>query len=119
MTDYRKTDVAGTSHVRGRSLYFENPLGGTPAVLVREEQVTSLSDRVVCEPCGEIRKDVTDLSVTFPVIDPQTNAPVSGATMTYQDLYVALYSLYWHLAQERDAWEPPAKPKPLVEPVRP
>ena len=102
MTNYKELSVVGTSYVRGRSMYFENPLDNAPSVLVREEQITNLADRTVQEPSGEIRKIVTDLAVQFPILDPQSNTPIPGMMMSYQDLYVALYSLYWHLAQERD-----------------
>lgn len=103
MSDYRETSVSGTSYTRGRSLYFENPLGSNPSLLVREETVINLADRVITEPAGEIRKVVTDLSVEFPIRNPATNEIIEGQTMTYQDLYVGLFSLYWHLALERDA----------------
>ncbi len=105
MSDYRESSVAGTSYTRGRSLYFENPLNSTPSLLIREETVINLADRVITEHSGEIRKTVDDLSVSFPLRNPATNETIEGATMTYQDLYVGLFSLYWHLALERDAAE--------------
>jgi hypothetical protein len=101
--DYRQTDVAGTSYQRGRSLYFENPKDSAPSLLIREERVINLADRVITEHAGEILKTVNDLSVEFQLRNPTTNELIPTATMTYQDLYVALYSLYWHLAEERDA----------------
>lgn len=103
VSDYKFSSVAGTSYTRGRSLYFENPLNSTPSLLIREEVVTNLTDRVIVESAGEIRKVVNDLSVSFPLRNPQTNEIIEGASMTYQDLYVGLFSLYWHLALERDA----------------
>jgi hypothetical protein len=111
MPDYRESSVAGTQYQRGRGLYFENPLGAAPSLLVREERVINLTDRQIVEPAGEILKRVEDMSVWFEVLDPTTNIP-TGETMTYQDLYVALYSLYWHLATERDG---PAPPEVIVE----
>lgn len=103
MSDYRETSVAGTSYTRGRSIYLENPLGSLPSLLVREETVINLADRVITEHAGEIRKVVNDLSVEFPLRNPATNEIIEGQSMTYQDLYVGLFSLYWHLALERDA----------------
>lgn len=102
MSDYRETSIAGTSYTRGRSLYFENPANSNPSLLIREETVINLADRTIYEPAGEIRKVVTDLSVEFPLRNPLTNEVIEGATMSYQDLYVGLFSLYWHLALERD-----------------
>lgn len=43
------------------------------------------------------------MTVEFPLRNPATNEIIEGQTMTYQDLYVGLFSLYWHLALERDA----------------
>lgn len=105
MSDYRETSIAGTSYTRGRSMYFENPLGSAPSLLVLEETVINLADRVITEHAGEIRKVVDDLSVEFPLRNPATNEIIEGQSMTYQDLYVGLYSLYWHLALDRDAEE--------------
>lgn len=102
MAEYKESSIAGTSYQRGRSMYFENPRLSTPSLLIREERVTILADREIIEPCGEILKTVDDLSVSFQMRNPQTNQLIEGATMTYQDLYVALYSLYWSLALERD-----------------
>jgi len=111
--EYQQTEVIGSSYQRGRSLYFENPRAATPSLLVREERVTILADRVIAEPAGEIRKVVTDLSVAFPLRHPLTNDLIPGQQMTYEQLYVGLFSLYWHLAEERDAAaEPVSEPEP-------
>ena len=103
MADYRESSVAGTSYTRGRSIYLENPLNSTPSMLIREETIINLADRVITEPAGEIRKSVDDLTVEFPIRNPATNEIIEGQTMTYQDLYVGLFSLYWKLALDRDA----------------
>lgn len=102
MSDYKFSSVVGTSYTRGRSLYFENPLNSTPSLLVREERVINLIDSMLIEHAGEIRKVVDDLAVSFALRNPATNEVIPGAAMTYQDLYVGLFSLYWHLAEERD-----------------
>jgi hypothetical protein len=103
--DYRATDVVGTSYQRGRSLYFENPKGGTPSLLVREELVTTLADREIVEFAGEINKSIPPeaMATEFQLRNPATGEVVPDGHFTYGDLYVALYSLYWHLAEERDA----------------
>lgn len=105
MADYRESSIAGTSYTRGRSMYFENPANSSPSLLIREETVINLADRVITEHAGEIRKVVDDLSVEFPLRNPATNEIIEGQSMTYQDLYVGLFSLYWKLALDRDAEE--------------
>lgn len=114
MTEYKESSVAGTSYKRGRSLYFENPRNNIPALLIREELVTILTDREIIEPAGEILKNITDLSISFPLRNPQTNEIIENLSMTYQDLYVGLFSLYWHLAEERDQIN---QPSPTPEPT--
>lgn len=101
--NYLQTTVSGTSYQRGRSMYFENPLNGAPSVLVREERITNLGDKQIAEAAGEIRKVVSDFTTTFQLRNPTTNEIIPDATMSYQDLYVALFSLYWDLAEERDS----------------
>ena len=101
MAEYQQTDVTGSQYQRGRSLYFENPLGVAPSLLVREERVINLANRQILEPAGEIRKTVDDLSVQFALRDPESGEE-TGEQLTFQDVYVALYSVYWHLANERD-----------------
>lgn len=102
MSEYKETTINGSSYQRGRTLVFENPINSTPSVLVVEERVTRLADRIILEPAGEIRRSVPDLSVEFQLRNPMTNELIGG-TSTYQDLYVLLFSLYWHLAELRDA----------------
>ena len=109
--DYRQSSVSGSTYQRGRSLYFENPRNEPPSLLIREERVTVLADREITEFVGEIRKNVTDLTVAFPLRNPLDNERI-GQSATYQDLYVLLFSLYWHLAEERDAFVPPSDPEP-------
>jgi hypothetical protein len=103
--DYRQSTVAGTSYQRGRSLYFENPKGSNPSLLIREERITVLADREIAEPAGEILRTITPemMATTFQLRNPTDNEPIPNGTFTYQDLYVVLFSLYWHLAEERDA----------------
>lgn len=105
--DYRQSTVAGTAYQRARSMYFENPRGANPSLLVREERVTILADREISEPAGEINVTipVEQMATEFQLRNPTNNEPVPDGTMTYGDLYVALFSLYWHLAESRDAQE--------------
>lgn len=100
--DYRQTDVAGTSYVRGRSMYFENPKGCVPSVLIRLEEVINLADRQMTRDAGEIIKSFDDMTVEFPLRDPATNDVIEGQTATYGQVFALLFSAFWHLAEERD-----------------
>jgi len=117
MAEYKESTVSGTSYQRGRSIYFENPRNKTPSILVREETVNILQDKIITEPAGEILKSVDDLSEVFNLRNPLTNEIIEGQTATYQDIYVMLYSLYWHLAEERDIKSSISVPDSEVPPI--
>ncbi len=53
------------------------------------------------------RQDEFDPAKQVAIIDPSTGAP-TGATMTFADIYVAVYSAYLAEAQARDAAAAPA-----------
>jgi hypothetical protein len=108
--DYHQTTVAGSSYVRGRSLYFENPLGAAPSLLIRLEEVINLADRQVTRDAGEFIKTFDDMSVSFPLRDPSTNDVIEGASVTYGHVFQMLFSAFWHLAEEHDATAPGAAP---------
>ena len=113
MAEYREAAVEGTSRVRARAMRFNNPLDGLPSVYIEEERVTVLNGQNIITDCagvmgsGElpvISEPMMDLETAFALRDPVTGAlDASGATATYGQLYVLLYSLYWHLAEARDA----------------
>jgi len=117
MAEYKESTVSGTSYQRGRSMYFENPRNKTPSILVREETVNILQDKIITEPAGEILKSVDDLSVVFNLRNPLTNEIIEGQTATYQDIYVMLYSLYWHLAEVSDIKSSISVPDSEVPPI--
>ena len=111
MAEYREAAVEGTSRVRARAMHFNNPLDGLPSVYVEEERVTTLGGQNIITDCagvmgsGElpvISEPMKDMDEKFELRDPVTGKP-DGATATYGQLYVLLYSLYWHLAEARDA----------------
>ena len=101
--EYQQTDVQGTTHKRGRSITFENPYNAIPSVYVAEERVIDLGDKKITESSGAIIKNIYPelLNTEFPLLNPLNNEPL-GPNASYQQLYVMLFSLYWHLAQERD-----------------
>ena len=104
MANYQETSVAGTSYVRCNKIDVDNK-DLFKMITFYEEQVINLND-------GEtVRRNIDKVSspfsaenanTSFPILNPETGESV-GATATYQDVYVTLYSLYLHLAKERDA----------------
>jgi len=120
MANYQETTLAGMAYTRANSVEVSNG-EVRKSISFNEERVINLDDgEVIRKPAGQVWSPFTaDNALTeFALLDTTTGAE-TGATMTYQDLYVALYSLYLHLANERDAYvaaqeaaateEPPAE----------
>lgn len=105
MANYQETTLAGTAYTRANGVQVSN--GETSkSISFQEERVINLDDgEVIRKPAGQVWSPFTaeNALTEFALLDPTTGAD-TGATMTYQDLYVALYSLYLHLAAERDAY---------------
>lgn len=111
MADYKETTVSGTQYVRCHTVTILNPLDGVKAANFSEETVINLADRQIKEGAGGFQLPFTEdtAATEFPLLNPETGAP-TGQTMTYTDLYVALYSLYIFGALARD--EAAAEPTP-------
>lgn len=123
MANYKETNLAGTSYVRAGSLTVING-EANKSITFQEEQLINLeSGDVIRKPAGQVWSPFTaeNANTEFQVLNPGTGEPIAGATMTYADVYAALYSLYLHLATERDAMaeaaaeEEPAPEEPTAE----
>jgi hypothetical protein len=101
MSDYQATILSGDSYKRGKKLTFFNLLDAIPTIQIEEEIVYNLNSESIQQPAGILTKQVVDFSPTFEIRDPITGL-VTGTTAAYSDVYALLYSLYWHLALERD-----------------
>lgn len=109
MAEYKETPLTGTRRMRSYQVLAHNPATGTKSIEFREEWLTALSDgRLINEPAGSLRKVFDDPAVEFDLLHPVTGDVIG--TMSYQTVYVALHSLYLHLATERDNAPPPAPP---------
>jgi hypothetical protein len=76
-----------------------------PSISFHEEEKIILPDGTILPgPCHDpknVTQALNDPSETIPLINPETGE-VIGET-TYGALYTVLYSMYIHLASERDA----------------
>ncbi len=107
MANYKETTLAGTAYIRANSVNVSN--GETSkAISFQEEKVINLDDgEVIRKQVGQVWSSFTaeNAQTAFPLLNPETGQPlVDNATMTYEGVYMALYSLYLHLATERDAY---------------
>lgn len=106
MANYKETTLAGTSYVRSNSVQINNGID-SKGITFQETEVINLDNGdTMSKSAGSVSEAFTaDNALTeFSLINPETGAD-TGSTMTYQDLYVAIYSLYFKLALERDAFE--------------
>lgn len=106
MANYKETNLAGTSYIRANGLSVKN--GETEKrIIFAEEKVINLDDgEVFKQSAGSVQSLFTpeNANTEFQVLNPGNGEPIAGATMTYADVYAALYSLYLHLATERDEY---------------
>lgn len=100
MADYKQAELSGTEWQRCNVVVVANPLNGIPKISFEEEKVLSMGTNTFKQNIGGCYKNFSPTG-SFPVLDVQTNEP-TGAVMTHNELYVALYSLYMQTAQERD-----------------
>ena len=102
--NYKETTVSGTSYVRAREVTVTNTLGGYKGIMFCEEEVSIFGNKIMRENIGAIHQEFTaeNAGMEFPLLNPETNEPI-GATATFQDVYVLLFSLYYQLAAQRDA----------------
>lgn len=102
--DYQEKTTSGEikSWQRSHSVSIINKLGTTPMIMFNEEVATILPDESIStKEVGNVSDSMTDPAKTFNLINPIDGAVIGE--MTYQELYVALSSLYLNLALERDA----------------
>lgn len=101
---YQPSSVTGTVSTwkRAARIEIQNPAVGTPSAVFSEELATSLPNgTIVTQPSTTISSSATDMTTSFPLLDPTSGAVVG--TMTYGQLYASMYSLYLSLAAARDA----------------
>lgn len=106
MSKYRETTLAGTSYVRANQVRIQNEIDAKGITFQETEVINLDSGESINKSVGSLSETLTaeNALTEFDLLSPETNAP-TGATMSYQDFYAAVYSLYFKLALERDAYE--------------
>lgn len=100
--NYRESDVIGVTWQRCHRIDIRNPYEEPKFAVFLEEEITDLGNgKIVKSPAGQILADFTDPTTVVNLINPLTGTPLNE-TVTYQDIYVILHSLYLQLATERD-----------------
>ena len=112
MPKYNETSVIGESWTRANRITCTNDYRNNPSIFYHEEELFNFSDgKVVKTPFNSLNPvsetfTSTNANTTFELINPATELP-TGNTATYQDLYVLIHSLYFHLAKRRDKGNKP------------
>jgi hypothetical protein len=101
MADYKETTVTCNKWQRAFRIVIENPYNSEKTVTFSEEEAIDIEGEVVTRPVGTLRIAFNPTE-TFPGLDPNTNLEV-GREVTHAEVYALLYSLYMHLANQRDA----------------
>lgn len=102
MANYKESDVTGVTWQRCHRIDIRNPYEEPKFAVFLEEEVTELANgKIVKTPVGQILGEFTEPSTVVNLINPETGDPLNSS-VTYQDIYVILHSLYIKLATERD-----------------
>lgn len=105
MSLYREETATATKWRRVSEITISNPrLPAVPSIWFREDDVIVIGDHELIQRNAGSLSDSFVPTATIPLLDPETNVP-TGSTVTQQDLYVILNSLYIQLAEARDAAE--------------
>lgn len=104
--NYKEKAITGTEWQRCCTVVIQNQYQIPPEIMFQEEKITSIDNNYIRQPVmGSLVISYTPTK-TFQVLNPNDNTP-TGTTMTHQDVYNILYSLYMQAALERDNPTPP------------
>lgn len=108
MPNYKEQIATETKQVWWRSnrVRVENIYEQVPVVFFDEEQITKVGDEVIKQETVGGLTLTYDPSYTIAIVNPLDDQP-TGQTMTLQDGFVMMYSLYKQLAEARDTPPPP------------
>lgn len=105
MANYQESNISGVSWKRCYRIDVRNQYQDNKSLIFLEEVLTLLNDgRVLTEPSTNIQIQFLDPNKVINLINPETGDSLN-TTVTYQDLYTILHSLYIQSATERDIAE--------------
>ena len=100
MANYKQEQIDGIKWQRCFKVEAVNDLEGIPAITFYEEEVVDINGEHIKRPKGIMQIQYSNPAQTFNVLNPIDDSIVGS--MTHQDFYVALYSLYRDTADKRD-----------------
>jgi len=101
VANYNETVGTGTMWTRCHKIVIENPyLGLEKVIKFFEENVVTINNKIIVKESSTVKNSFNPNS-TINILDPETGQS-TGETITHQELYNILYSLYIQSALERD-----------------
>lgn len=105
MAKYNEGTIAGETWTRAFQIIVSNEYEQAPVIRYDEEDMILLAgDKVIRNRTGQnltFTLDPSEATTQFQLRNPVTDEYIEQ-TATYQDMYVLLHSLYFHLANIRD-----------------
>ena len=99
--NYKELNITGTSYRRSKFIKIDNPVNSTPSIYFVEEQVTTLNTgEILTKEVDQLLTRYDPLAV-ITIINPSTGTP-TGNTMTHDQVYQVIYSIYMEAATKRD-----------------
>ena len=96
-------NVSGTKWKRSNIVKITNELGQTSSIHFKEQWVIDDGTDKIIQPAGQCSDKLENPLETFNLLNPDTQEVIGS--MSYQEVYIALHSLYRHVAGKRDASE--------------
>lgn len=101
MSNYKETEVVGSTWQRTNQIVIVNPVNSTPTVIYNEEQAINLGDRTITNSVGNLSVPCTDMEEVITLLNTETGE-ATEETITVGKLYQAIYSHYIKHALIRD-----------------
>lgn len=101
MANYQETTGTASAWKRCNKILIENSLTSSNNIIMFEEDVVSIGDKIVTSEVGALRAQF-DPEAIIQLRDPLTGE-LTGAIAYHSFIYQALYSFYMNKALERDA----------------
>jgi hypothetical protein len=104
MPNYKEANVNGTMYTRANRVVLQNELDAPKSITFSEQEIITLPDTTrITRPARGVGVVLDDKNIakSFDLLHPETGAVLG--TVSYQDVYVLMHSLYYHLAHERDS----------------
>lgn len=96
--------VVITKYLRARKLEIDYPKGLSPSMRVDREWCVNTNGEESFEPGDSFISSLPEnMLEEFPLRNPLTNEIIPEMTMSYQNLYIALFSFVWAVMEQHDA----------------